>query len=86
MIAINVSSSNAKFPYLKKDEYETWAMKMEYWIMNSDHNLWNIVLHGNSRKRTGRYPRGNMIRKDNKDKSEQNQSKPTKKRKRQVQE
>ncbi|GJY61086.1 hypothetical protein Tco_0461743 [Tanacetum coccineum] len=39
-----VSSSNAKFPYLKKEEYETWAMKMEYWIMNTDHNLWNIVL------------------------------------------
>ncbi|GJV45559.1 hypothetical protein Tco_1430095 [Tanacetum coccineum] len=29
-----------------KEEYETWAMKMEYWIMNSDHNLWNIVLNG----------------------------------------
>ncbi|GJR85380.1 hypothetical protein Tco_0209391 [Tanacetum coccineum] len=56
-----VSSSNAKFPYLKKDEYETWAMKMEYWIMNSDHNLWNIVLHGNSRKRTGRDPKGNIM-------------------------
>ncbi|GJW63934.1 putative ribonuclease H-like domain-containing protein [Tanacetum coccineum] len=37
-----------------KEEYETWAMKMEYWIMNSDHNLWNIVLHGNSRKKIGR--------------------------------
>ncbi|GJU08853.1 putative ribonuclease H-like domain-containing protein [Tanacetum coccineum] len=37
-----VSNNNAKFPYLKKEEYETWAMKMEYWIMNSDHNLWNI--------------------------------------------
>ncbi|GJV45553.1 hypothetical protein Tco_1430089 [Tanacetum coccineum] len=45
-----VSNNNAKFPYLKKEEYETWAMKMEYWIMNSDHNLWNIVLNGNSRK------------------------------------
>ncbi|GJV97526.1 hypothetical protein Tco_1549103 [Tanacetum coccineum] len=43
-----VSSSNAKFPYLKKEEYETWAMKMEYWIMNTDHNLWNIVLQGNA--------------------------------------
>ncbi|GJS99218.1 putative ribonuclease H-like domain-containing protein [Tanacetum coccineum] len=66
-VSINVptGSSNAKFPYLKKDEYETWAMKMEYWIMNSDHNLWNIVLHGNSRKRTGRDPppppRGNIM-------------------------
>ncbi|GJR27636.1 hypothetical protein Tco_1103868 [Tanacetum coccineum] len=29
--------------------------------MNSDHNLWNIVLHGNSRKRTGRDPRGNIM-------------------------
>ncbi|GJT21944.1 putative ribonuclease H-like domain-containing protein [Tanacetum coccineum] len=24
-----VSNNNAKFPYLKKEEYETWAMKME---------------------------------------------------------
>ncbi|GJX03802.1 hypothetical protein Tco_0189718 [Tanacetum coccineum] len=44
-----------------KDEYETWAMKMEYWIMNSDHNLWNIVLNGNSRKKTGRDPKGNIM-------------------------
>ncbi|GJX44724.1 hypothetical protein Tco_0261400 [Tanacetum coccineum] len=35
-----VSSSNAKFPYLKKDEYETWAMKMEYWDNGTEyHNL-----------------------------------------------
>ncbi|GKC71623.1 hypothetical protein Tco_1117506, partial [Tanacetum coccineum] len=27
----------------------------------SDHNLWNIVLHGNSRKQTGRDPRGNIM-------------------------
>ena len=52
-----VSNNNAKFPYLKKEEYDTWAMKMEYWIMNSDHNLWNIVLNGNSRKKTGRDPK-----------------------------
>ncbi|GJS31361.1 putative ribonuclease H-like domain-containing protein [Tanacetum coccineum] len=56
-----VSNNNAKFPYLKKEEYETWAMKMEYWIMNSDHNLWNIVLIGNNRKRTGRDPKGNIM-------------------------
>ncbi|GJR06343.1 putative ribonuclease H-like domain-containing protein [Tanacetum coccineum] len=56
-----VSNNNAKFPYLKKEEYETWAMKMEYWIMNSDHNLWNIVLNGNSRKRTRRDPKGNIM-------------------------
>ncbi|GJT80034.1 hypothetical protein Tco_1054376 [Tanacetum coccineum] len=56
-----VSNNNAKFPYLKKEEYETWAMKMEYWIMNSDHNLWNIVLNRNSRKRIGRDPKGNIM-------------------------
>ncbi|GJZ12513.1 hypothetical protein Tco_0547743 [Tanacetum coccineum] len=44
-----------------KDEYETWAMKMEYWIMNSDHNLWNIVLNGNSRKKIGRDPKRNIM-------------------------
>nr|GEX58129.1 ribonuclease H-like domain-containing protein [Tanacetum cinerariifolium] len=35
-----VSNNNAKFPYLKKDEYEVWAMKMEYWITNNDMNIW----------------------------------------------
>ncbi|GKF00624.1 hypothetical protein Tco_0027547, partial [Tanacetum coccineum] len=60
-ITTTVSNNNAKFPYLKNEEYETWAMKMEYWIMNSDHNLWNIVLNGNSRKRTGRDPKGNIM-------------------------
>ncbi|GJZ28013.1 hypothetical protein Tco_0572660, partial [Tanacetum coccineum] len=44
-----------------KEEYETWAMKMEYWIMNSDHNLWNIVLNGNSRKKIGKDPKGNIM-------------------------
>ncbi|GJR78482.1 putative ribonuclease H-like domain-containing protein [Tanacetum coccineum] len=44
-----------------KEEYDTWAMKMEYWIINSDHNLWNIVLNGNSRKRIERDPKGNIM-------------------------
>ncbi|GKA87354.1 hypothetical protein Tco_0809118 [Tanacetum coccineum] len=35
IVTTTVSNNNAKFPYLKKDEYETWAMKMEYWIMNT---------------------------------------------------
>ncbi|GJV22168.1 hypothetical protein Tco_1371188 [Tanacetum coccineum] len=29
--------------------------------MNSDHNVWNIVLNGNSRKKTGRDPKGNIM-------------------------
>nr|GEX47235.1 hypothetical protein [Tanacetum cinerariifolium] len=48
-----LSSNNVKFPYLKKDEYETWTMKMEYWIMNTDHNLWKIIQNGNSKKSLG---------------------------------
>ncbi|GJS36348.1 DNA helicase [Tanacetum coccineum] len=37
-----ISANNAKFPYLEKEKYEIWAMKMEYWIQNADHNLWRI--------------------------------------------
>ncbi|GJZ44170.1 hypothetical protein Tco_0591425 [Tanacetum coccineum] len=39
-IITTVSNNNAKFPYLKKDEYKVWAMKMEYWITNNDMNIW----------------------------------------------
>ncbi|GJS19213.1 hypothetical protein Tco_0447845 [Tanacetum coccineum] len=61
IVTTTISNNNAKFPYLKKDEYETWAMKMEYWIMNNDHNLWNVVLNGNSKKKLGRDLKGNLI-------------------------
>nr|GEU69536.1 putative ribonuclease H-like domain-containing protein [Tanacetum cinerariifolium] len=54
-------SNNAKFPYLKKDEYETWAMKMEYWIMDTDHNLWKITQNGNSKKSLGRDSKEGII-------------------------
>nr|GEV68081.1 hypothetical protein [Tanacetum cinerariifolium] len=53
-IITTVTNNNAKFLYLKKDEYEVWAMKMEYWITNSDMNIWNMIKNGNSLKRTGR--------------------------------
>ncbi|GJR31075.1 putative ribonuclease H-like domain-containing protein, partial [Tanacetum coccineum] len=40
-----VSNNNAKFPYLKKEEYETWAMKMEYWIMNKELDIkWQMAM------------------------------------------
>nr|GEX14348.1 serine-threonine/tyrosine-protein kinase catalytic domain-containing protein [Tanacetum cinerariifolium] len=54
-------SNNAKFPYLKKDEYETWAMKMKYWINYTDHNLWKIIQNGNSKKSLGRDSKGGII-------------------------
>ncbi|GJW94719.1 hypothetical protein Tco_0248468 [Tanacetum coccineum] len=52
---------NAKFPYLEKEKYEIWAMKMKYWIQNADHNLWRIVQQGNSPKRLGKDAKGNTI-------------------------
>ena len=40
------SNSNAKLPFLRKDEYEIWAMKMQNWIASVDYNLWNVILNG----------------------------------------
>ncbi|GJT91168.1 ribonuclease H-like domain-containing protein [Tanacetum coccineum] len=60
-IITTVSNNNAKFPYLKKDEYEVWAMKMEYWITNNDMNIWRVIQNGNSLKRTGRDRDGRSI-------------------------
>ncbi|GJY99087.1 ribonuclease H-like domain-containing protein [Tanacetum coccineum] len=54
-------SDDASFPYLKKDEYEVWAMKMEYWITNNDMNIWKVIQNGNSLKRTGRDCDGRVI-------------------------
>ncbi|GKA02648.1 hypothetical protein Tco_0675429 [Tanacetum coccineum] len=54
-------SDDASFPYLKKDEYEVWAMKMEYWITNNDMNIWKVIQNGNSLKRTGRDHKGRVI-------------------------
>ncbi|GJS55055.1 ribonuclease H-like domain-containing protein [Tanacetum coccineum] len=47
-------NDDASFPYLKKDEYEVWAMKMEYGITNNDMNIWKVIQNGNSLKRAGR--------------------------------
>ncbi|GKB15151.1 hypothetical protein Tco_0849074, partial [Tanacetum coccineum] len=54
-------SDDAIFPYLKKDEYEVWAIKMEYWITNNDMNIWKVIQNGNSLKRTGRDRDGRVI-------------------------
>ncbi|GKE78372.1 hypothetical protein Tco_1544492, partial [Tanacetum coccineum] len=54
-------SDDPSFPYLKKDEYEVWAMKMEYWITNNDMNIWKVIQNGNSLKRTGRDRDGRVI-------------------------
>nr|GEZ59944.1 ribonuclease H-like domain-containing protein [Tanacetum cinerariifolium]GFB44342.1 ribonuclease H-like domain-containing protein [Tanacetum cinerariifolium] len=45
-----ITNISAKFPYLKKGEYDIWAMKMQNFISSSDLLCWNIVLKGNSAK------------------------------------
>nr|GEV11990.1 ribonuclease H-like domain-containing protein [Tanacetum cinerariifolium] len=45
-----VTNIFAKFPYLKKGEYDIWAMKTQNFISSSDLLCWNIVLKGNSAK------------------------------------
>nr|GEZ12608.1 reverse transcriptase domain-containing protein [Tanacetum cinerariifolium] len=45
-----VTNISAKFPYLKKGEYDIWAMKMQNFISSSDLLCWNIVLKGNNAK------------------------------------
>nr|GEZ09372.1 putative ribonuclease H-like domain-containing protein [Tanacetum cinerariifolium] len=45
-----VTNIFAKFPYLKKGEYDIWAMKMQNFISSSDLLCRNIVLKGNSAK------------------------------------
>nr|GEY92332.1 reverse transcriptase domain-containing protein [Tanacetum cinerariifolium] len=44
-----------------KDEYEVWAVKMEYWITNNDMNIWKVIQNGNSMKRTRRDRDGRVI-------------------------
>ncbi|GJY94772.1 hypothetical protein Tco_0511133 [Tanacetum coccineum] len=49
-----ISANNAKFPYLEKEKYEIWAMKMEYWIQNADHNLEVLFIKGTQAQRVGK--------------------------------
>nr|GEU94678.1 hypothetical protein [Tanacetum cinerariifolium] len=55
-----VTNIFAKFPYLKKGEYDIWAMKMQNFISSSSLLCWNIVLKGNSAKSIKTDNEGNM--------------------------
>nr|GEZ82498.1 ribonuclease H-like domain-containing protein [Tanacetum cinerariifolium] len=55
-----VTNISAKFPYLKKGEYDIWAMKMQNFISSSDLLCWNILLKGNSAKSMTTDNDGNM--------------------------
>nr|GFA45376.1 ribonuclease H-like domain-containing protein [Tanacetum cinerariifolium] len=56
-----VTSLSAKFPYLKKGEYEIWAMKMQNYIYSTDLQCWNIIQKGNSQKNITSDTEGNII-------------------------
>nr|GEV75758.1 ribonuclease H-like domain, Gag-pre-integrase domain protein [Tanacetum cinerariifolium] len=47
---ITVTNISTKFLYLKKGEYDIWAIKMQNFISSSDLLCWNIILKGNSAK------------------------------------
>nr|GEW77133.1 zinc finger, CCHC-type [Tanacetum cinerariifolium] len=55
-----VTNISTKFPYLKKGEYDIWAMKMQNSISSSDLLCWNIILKGNSAKSMTTDNDGNM--------------------------
>nr|GEV18165.1 ribonuclease H-like domain-containing protein [Tanacetum cinerariifolium] len=56
-----VTSLSAKFPYLKKGEYDIWAMKLKNYISSADLQCWNIVQKGNSQKNITLDTEGNII-------------------------
>ncbi|GJU26652.1 hypothetical protein Tco_1165273 [Tanacetum coccineum] len=43
--------SNIKLPVLQKDDYDTWAMKMEHYLEYIDNEVWKVIQNGNSKKR-----------------------------------
>ncbi|GJT94820.1 ribonuclease H-like domain-containing protein [Tanacetum coccineum] len=57
----SISANNAKFPYLEKDKYEIWAMKMSTRIQNADINLWRIVHKRNIQRGCEKNAKGNTI-------------------------
>nr|GEX08811.1 ribonuclease H-like domain-containing protein [Tanacetum cinerariifolium] len=42
-----ITNISTKFLYLKKGEYDIWAMKMQNFISSFDLLYWNIILKGN---------------------------------------
>nr|GEU81192.1 hypothetical protein [Tanacetum cinerariifolium] len=60
-ISLRVVSTVSYSSCWQKEEYETWAMKMEYWIMNTNYNLWKIIQNGNNKKSLGRDLKGGII-------------------------
>ncbi|GJV83122.1 ribonuclease H-like domain-containing protein [Tanacetum coccineum] len=39
--------STIKLPFLKKGEYDIWAMKMEHYLAHTDYPIWEVIQRGN---------------------------------------
>nr|GEY43803.1 ribonuclease H-like domain-containing protein [Tanacetum cinerariifolium] len=39
--------SSIKLPFLKKGEYDIWAMKMEHYLSHTDYPIWQVIQNGN---------------------------------------
>ncbi|GJR42193.1 ribonuclease H-like domain-containing protein [Tanacetum coccineum] len=35
-----------KIPVIRKGEYDIWSMRMRQYICHTDHNLWDVIVHG----------------------------------------
>ncbi|GJS75694.1 hypothetical protein Tco_0725575 [Tanacetum coccineum] len=35
-----------KIPFIKKEEYDIWSMRMRQYICHTYHNLWDIIVNG----------------------------------------
>ncbi|GKE28952.1 hypothetical protein Tco_1444336 [Tanacetum coccineum] len=51
LIPTTTTISNIKFPILKKEEYDIWAMEMEHYLEYIDNDVWKVIQNGNSKKR-----------------------------------
>nr|GEZ36003.1 hypothetical protein [Tanacetum cinerariifolium] len=55
-----ITNISTKFPYLKKGEYDIWAIKMQNFISSFDLLCWNIILKGNNANSMTTYNDGNL--------------------------
>ncbi|GJS65594.1 hypothetical protein Tco_0680158 [Tanacetum coccineum] len=51
LIPTTTTISNIKLPILKKEEYDIWAIEMEYYLEYIDNDVWKVIQNGNSNKR-----------------------------------
>ncbi|GKB69983.1 hypothetical protein Tco_0931395 [Tanacetum coccineum] len=51
IIPTTTTISNIKLPFLKKEEYDIWAMEMEHYLEYIDNKVWKVIQNGNSKKR-----------------------------------